>query len=333
MKLKLYTLGSLLLIVATGVYTYVYFGEDLITHKIYTTELTLPLYLWVIAPMAILFILSFFHLLVYGIRNKMNFSRWEKDSLNLIDVLNAALIGKSKHATIKHESLSEVASVLAKSQIKVVETISDLEKSKLKENLEKNKTIYKGGYVPLGKSDYAKNSPILIRNQQNRLKQDPDFAKQVIKNSGNYDNSIIDDAIVAYMQQIEPKELQNVENLLTADAINALIERANRAEFALSEENLTLLVKKADEKQLIPLASVAKKHLLPDAVLATFKHCYEEDPAKNKMVYVYLLLEYEMIEKAAQELAEEEENGEYQKLQAYIDLKAAGKKYPLDLFI
>ncbi|MGM0533500.1 MAG: hypothetical protein ACQERK_03280 [Campylobacterota bacterium] len=329
MKLKLYTIASLVLIIATAVYSYYFFGEEMITHKVYNTEFTLPQYIWVIVPMTVLFIASFLHMLFYGFKIKMQLGRWKKDSMNLVDTLNAALVGKSKNLTIKHEELSQVAKVVKDAVIRVDKEFSDLNGSKLYDNLLKNRSIATGTYVQLPKSSYDKDNPLILQNLKNRLQNDEDFSKQVVKNADNYDMSIVEKALRKYAAIAGEKELKNTLEQMPKPAIDTVLERALQKAIEVDEPMADLLAKKIERSQVYSYAQVLQTHFYPDTVLAKLESLSREE-GMFLPAYVYMLLEFEMIEKAGDILAENEGMDNFR---AYLDLLECNKRYELKMFL
>jgi len=330
MKLKIYTLASILLILAVSVYTYVNFGDAIINHKIYTFEIALPLYIWVVVPAIILFIASFLHMLFYGMKLKFEISRWHKDALNLKDMFNALLIAKNKKLHVKHKELKEIADALENAKIKISGTIDTLNSdNSLLENMQTNKTIHEGGYVKLAKSGYDKQSDIIVKNSLNRLQNEQDFAKQVIKNKENYAPVVVENAIVVYAQTMSDKEIKTLLDSINKDALHILIKRIKNGSLQIDAQIAQSLYAKCDQSLLYEFVDAVKTQLKPDVTLNLFKSLYEKD-VNAKEFYIYLLLEFEMTEQAREILVEEEGFDAYK---AYLDLIDAGKRYPLTLFV
>lgn len=330
MKLKLYTIASLILIITLALYAYINFGDEIINHKIITFELALPLYLWIIVPAVVIFVLSLLHMIFYGLKLKFELSRWHKDSLNLQDTLNALLIGKVKIFNIKNKELREIAQALENSKIVINGDLSLIDKnSKLFQNLQTNQTIHNGGYVELPKSNYNKENPLIQTNNLNRLNSDSDFAKQVVKNKENYSKVVLDKAISLYAQTMPSKEIQSYKDLLNKKAILALIQRIKSNDLEATTEIVEILYAKSDKDLVFKLINVIKIQLSPDITLSIFKTLFEND-LSAKEYYIYLLLEFEMNEQAREILMEEENFDNYK---AYLDLLESGKRYPISLFV
>jgi len=329
MKLRVYIFASLLLIIATSVYVFINFGDHIIIHKIFTHELVMPIYIWVTVPMLILFLASLFHMIFYGFKLKFEISRWQKDALNLKDSFNAVLLGNQKKYTIKHKELNDIAQALSVSSIEVKNDISQLEHNLLYENLSANKTIIDGGYVKLSKSSHNQDAPLIIRNYLNRLDVELDFAKQVVKNKENYSKEVVEKAIELYARTVHSKELKSLLPIINQKAMNQIIERIQNNTLHIDEEMVEPLFNQCDDSQLLPFVKALKTQLAPDTILTIFKNLSQKE-LRAKECYIYLLLEFEMIEEAKEILINEDS---YANLKAYLDLREAGKKYPLDMFI
>lgn len=290
----------------------------------------MPVYLWVIVPMVILFLASLMHMIVYGLKLKLEISRWQKDSLNLQDSIKSILLGKTKRYTIKHKELQDIAQALQNSQIKVdSKQIQPLKTNALYLALESNDTIYSGGYIQLPRSGYTAQSPLLIQNQLNRLEHEGDFAKQVIKNRENYNKTVLDKAIGIYAKTVDPKEFTTISDLLNTDALQELIKRVANKNFIVDQELATTLYKKCNKDLELPLTKALIKQLEPQTLLDIFAG-FEQEGIDMKECYIYTLLEFEMLEKAREILIEYEG---FEHFKAYLDLIDLGKRYPLHLFV
>ena len=78
----------------------------------------------------------------------------------------------------------------------------------------------------------------------------------------------------------------------------------------------------------IKIAEVTKKYFKPDENLALFNK-YQKDNDKAQNAYLYLLFEYELMEKVGAFLEEQEEN-EFVKFRALYELKRQNAKYKLE---
>jgi len=88
---------------------------------------------------------------------------------------------------------------------------------------------------------------------------------------------------------------------------------------------------KPSEKDYLQIAQRLSKLYTPDEVLRFFEKVVARDDKAFK-AYIFVLIEFEMLDKA-NELLQDTARGEYLDFKAFLDLRKAGKHYPMDLLL
>jgi hypothetical protein len=105
------------------------------------------------------------------------------------------------------------------------------------------------------------------------------------------------------------------------------------SQFALDDETLSTILSKAklQTSDLIDIIKSYKQSSNPEGLIKVFKELFEKDE-KYTESYLYVLGEYQMIDEIREVLINSQKD-EFTVYKAYLDLRDAGKHYPLDTFI
>ncbi len=296
---------------------------------------TLPVAVWIVIPMFLMFLASFFHMAYYSFINFMKLKRYKKDYSLLVDSLAHSLMREPKqhqYRTIEAQNLGEVPdhSHIIPQDFKVL-----TKEEKLKKALEYIKDIQNGIYVEIEEYKLSPKNPLLVKNIKNRLKEEPTYSGVVLKNCNEFPLDLCEEALLAYMSFSDISKIKDYANVFTFKSLLNLIEIAEKKEMELHYPDILYILQesgmKIDEKGYIQLAMKVKTVLPPDDRLKLFGILKDKDE-KSEGGYVYTLLDLEMIDKAKEFLETTGEN-ELLEFKAYLDLKTCKKDYPLELFL
>ena len=333
MGFKKYILASFvfLLIVVIGT---LYVNNSDFTVKIVELGInkTLPIYIWVILPALVLFFATIIHMIFYGTVSYLQKSTIKKDISKLSMLLNDRLLDKTSSLALKTSSLKEVADILNSVEIKVTKTTesSPLIESTLKTINE----IESGKYIPAKDLKLPTDNIWAIKNTKNRLKSDPNFAVEVIKDA----QQPADLVEAAFEIALENKPVDSVKRLvekenLTKNMMKKLLLK-DAEQLALTNGEILEYITSypITNKELIAIAKNYKKTMSPEQLI----HLFDDLSSKNEdytSSYLYVLFDYQMIEKAREILVNSQRN-EYMVFKALLDLKDSGKyNYSIDDFI
>ena len=175
------------------------------------------------------------------------------------------------------------------------------------------------------------------QNIKNRINIDDNFALEIIKKQSSHSADIFK---YAFTRVIETKSMTTIKKVLEditldLDMLHILIKKDSmeKNEFSLDNTTLLNIIKNIEltNKDLITIGRAYKKSMAPEQLIKLF----EDIITKNENLtesYLYILGEYEMITEMREILANSQKN-EFIIYKAYLDLRDAGKHYPLDNFL
>jgi hypothetical protein len=207
---------------------------------------------------------------------------------------------------------------------------------KLGEALSIVSAIERGEYVDLKAKKLSRvlssDNPLVKQNILNHLEQDETFAEEVIQDKLSYDEAVFKIALHKFANSTTFTQAQKHINLFDRESFMILIGRS-------TEENDLGLTKDILDKFIVALESslecgdylqmstLMMKKLSPDENLLLWK-AYQAKYSKAEIAYLYLLFEYEMIDKAGDYLQEHGED-DFKRFRALYELKKEDKKYKI----
>ncbi len=333
MRIKRYIFFSLLLMVALGGFVYSQI-DRVYTFEIFGVPVTLPVAIWIVIPMAIMFLASFFHMSYYSFINFMVLKRYKKDYETLIKSFAQAILREPKTHQYKTTEAKNLGRVSDKSHIIPQDFKIDITDNRLKKPLEYLKDITNGIYVEIEGFTLSPKNPILVQNYENRLKNEPTFSGVILKNCSEYPNELCQKALEVYIGFSDMSKIKEYAKIFDFETLLKLIAYYKDQEAQLHYQDILYILQESQmkmcEKNYLRLAKACKEVLAPDERLKLFEHLKDKDE-RSEGAYVYTLLDLEMIDKAKEylETTNEEELLNYK---AYLELKDCGKNYPLEMF-
>ncbi len=333
MRIKRYIFFSILLMLLLGGFVYSQI-DRVYTLEIFGVPITLPVAMWVVIPMFIMFLASFFHMAYYSFINFMVLKRYKKDYDTLIKSFAQAILKEPKEHQYKTNEAKNLGRVSDKSHIVPQDFKIDIKDERLKKPLEYLKDITNGIYVEIEGFVLSSTNPILVKNYENRLKKEPTFSGVILKNCSQYPQELCQKALEVYISFSDMSKIKEYAKVFTFPTLLILIEHYKNQEAHLHYQDILYILQesrmKMSEKDYLALAKACKTVLAPDERLKLFEHLKDKDE-KSEGAYVYTLLDLEMIEKAKEYLETTHED-ELLNYKAYLELKDCGKNYPLEMF-
>lgn len=333
MGLKKYFFFSLLLIIVIAGYVFSINAND---YRIafFDYGIVLPIAIWVVIPVVALFLLSFLHMIFYGMKGYFEKNAFKKDFDNIIHLLKARIEKQEYNHAFKTTEAKEVSSTI--SQLDVAPQNSDFSTTnkEIQDIVSKINKINSGEYVPTKELKLPSTNPIMELNFLNKLKIDSDFALEVIKKSTNYTQKTVDAAIQSL---IKNKSLTTIRKNFDTIKFNKelafeLFEKDSekKESFSLSRDEIIKIVSPLEfsKSEYLKLAKIYKKSFSPEEIIKLFEDLSTKNEEAN-YAYLYILFEYEMLDNI-REILQNSANNEYLPFKALLDLKGAGKHYRLD---
>jgi len=334
MGLKKYILGSLLLAIIVFGYTFSIESGDYRV-QILDFTLILPIALWIVLPMITLLILTILHIVFYGLKNYFMVKAISKDSHSLITLINKRLLNQDSNNTFQNENFKEIGDVVSQLDIDVSNENFAVQNKEITKTVNQKFNIKSGKYISSKDLKLETTNPLMIENIKNRIENDDNFALEVIKNPSKYSQEIIKKA---FFKAVEAKSMTSIKKVIPDlvfdnEMAQALLKKDSeqKMEFSMDQEMILSVIKKVtlSNTELIEISKEYKKSLSPDQVIKLYEDIATENE-KYTTAYLYVLAEYEMIDKIRDILVNSAVE-EYIPFKALIDLKDAGKHtYSLD---
>ncbi len=334
MRLGLYILASIVLMAMVGVFIYTINPNDY-SNNFFGIYISMPVAVWVMIPMFLLMLASLVHMMFYGTKNFFRFRRWEKDSDKLNNALYWSLLNEPKQYKFNLPKLKETASLLQVSNIKVNGTVDGVSE-KIQSALNILSELDKGECVDFKDKKLTEalssDNPLVIKNHINCLKKETNFAEDVLQSKERYSDIVFKKALETFANSATFLKARRHSKIFNRDSFITLISRITR------DDNLGLSTTILDEfivdlnselkcSDFLLIANITKKQLTPDENLKLFRE-YDKKYTKAQTAYIYLLFEYEMIEKAGEYLDEHDPH-EFMRFRALYDLKKEHTKYKI----
>jgi hypothetical protein len=333
MKIGLYTFAAIVLMILVGAAAYT-FNADTYLLEVMGMHINLPVAVWVVVPMFILFVFTFFHMLVYGLKSHFILNRWKKDAQTLDDALYWSLLSEPKEQKYLIEGTASSAALLSHAVLKMTGEVSGLNPrlTKISDLLKK---IESGEYVDLKEQKLAKvlneGNPYLIQNRLNLLKSDEKFVEKVMKSSSSYSEAVQSKALELFAEKATFTQARAYVKVFDIKNFLVMLNRVNAEDkLGLTEEVLKEFIDALQPtcSHFLHIAEITKKQFTPDENLAIFK-AYQSETPKAQYAYLYLLFEYELMDEIGRYL-DEQEDSEFMRFRALYTLKQTNENYKLE---
>jgi hypothetical protein len=334
MGLKKYIGFGLFFIILLGVYVYSFEGGKY-TLNVVDVPITLPIAVWIVLPVILLFLATIFHLMFYGTKNMMKLRRVKKDGEKFTQAAKEALLGKEINAEYKSEIFKLPGAILPLLN-------SDPYKAKkyriyndeVQDILEVKERLENGEIVDLSKYNLKDANPNVLKNALNQLEQDRTYATTILQRCD--DKEVCKKAFLKFATYAPMSDLMKYQIEPSREVFNILIDRigANEDALELSDEEIINYIKELDYKSedFITLLKKLRKKMVPDRLIHLAEKLAHEFPNEAGEGYLYVLFELQMIDDAREFLANAPEE-EYQKFHYLLFLKDQGRNFDTELFV
>lgn len=340
MRLKRFSIISLLLIIAIGAYIYS-FEEGQYTfnqlNKFYSAipAVELPIALWVVLPGLLVFLYALVHFGIFNISGYFREKTLQKDYKNLIEQIRVTLLGEHKEFLFKTKRYQELSSILKQFDLKAKEITEETEVERIDTALKAINGLKKGDVIDLKPYALSSDNAIVEQNELNRLAQNEKFALDIFKKPASYTIKIKEKAFDKLLDYAEEKEIKRCLGLikLNKPLSEKLFEKFVQNTISLDSEEIRNIAKDAEytKKDYIALARKLKECFPPDGWIGLFEYLADHDEHAEDSI-IYVLLELEMVDRAKERINNAPDES-MQKFEAYLALKECDRHYPIDLFV
>ncbi|MGE0050840.1 MAG: hypothetical protein AB7S49_04880 [Arcobacter sp.] len=332
MGLKKYIISSIIFIIAVFGYAYsLELGEYEISLLGYS--LNLPASVWIVFPVVVLALVTYLHIIFYGLINYFKQKAVIKDHETMIEFIKSGLLEKTNVLKFRTKDFKNLSSILSQLKIVVTDerfTSSNEELNKIVGNIQ---DINDGKFVSEKSFKINETSKLANLNMLNKVNEQIDFAVDVLKKPESYSSNIIRQA---FENVLEEKTMTTIKKLyknikLDKELAFKLFEKdAANNEFGFTAEEILAIVKDLDfnKDDYLALAKNYEKILKPDQIISIFEKLSTE-VEEATTAYLHVLCEYEMIDRV-KEIVSLTPDTEYTAFKALLDLKESGKYYNLE---
>jgi len=328
MGLKKYIFGSLLLAIAIFAYVFSLESGDYRIEAFGYVQI-LPVAVWIIAPFILLFILSVLHILFYGLKNYFAVKAVAKDSESLTNLINKKLLNESAKVNFQNKNCKEIGSLLEQLDINLINSDVSSDNSSISKTIDQIITINGGKYISSKDLKLDNQNPLMIKNINNRIEADDNFALELLKKQTEYADENIQNA---FNKVIEAKSMTTIKKVIDELTFNAKMaiklfkkDSEQDEQFTLTNDQILNIIKKVDltNEQLTTIAKNYKTQMSPEQLIKLYEDIsiYKEE---YMTAYLYVLAEYEMIDNM-RDILENSGSDEFIPFKALVDLKDAGK--------
>ena len=334
MGLKKYILGSVVLILIIAGYTFSIEAGD---YRVQIMEyvLILPIAVWIVLPMLVLFVITILHILFYGLKNYFSIKAISKDSDALVSLVNKKLLKESSKLSFQNKNFKDISDVLNQLDIDVTNSDFNSSNKDINKTIDQLFSIKSGKYISSKELKLDNNNPIMIQNILNRISQDEEFALDAVKKNSIYNPEIIK---AAFLKVLETKSFTTVKKLIDEVSLDeemtiALLKKDGEQldQFTMTNDIILKLIKKVNltNAQLINISKNYKLLMSPDQIIKLYEDiCVDKE--EYTTAYLYVLAEYEMVDKM-RDILDNSSAHDFIPFKALVDLKDAGKHiYSLD---
>jgi len=334
MGLKKYIGFGLFFIILLGLYVYSFEGGKY-TLNVVDVPISLPIAIWIILPVVMLFFASVGHLMFYGAKNILNLRRIKKDAEKFTLAAKEALLGKEIQAEYKSEFFKLPGAILPLLN-------SDPYKAKkyriynddVQDILETKERIENGEVVDLSKYSLKPANPNVLKNALNQLDKDRNYATKILEKCDSKDVCKI--AYEKYATYATMPELLKYDMLPSRKVFDILIERIGKEEdgLELSDDEIISYVKSLEYERddFTALLKKLRVKMLPDRLVGLAEKFSNEFPHEAGEGYLYVLFELQMMDDA-REFLENAQEDEYQKFNYLLFLRNQGRNFDIELFV
>lgn len=250
-------------------------NNSIVTFNLFGAKLSLPNAVWMAIFLSLFFVITIIFISFTNLKNMIYRKNVVKDVQALIENIKNAVFYKKnfKETKIIKEINDFVKNNINGLQIKP-------EKTEKFEFLEDIKKLLEGETIDVSAYKLSSDNPWFIQNVKNRLKKEPDYAKEILKKFKN--EELKKEAFYVFAKTADINEIVKYDYPITKEIILSHIK----------DENLKTLLEKAklNPKEEIEIARALYGTKNPDEELETIKPL--------KWGYAYLALKYEHLELA-----------------------------------
>ncbi len=334
MGLGKYIVGSLVFIIAIA--GYIHFGLTSADYRleVYGFTLLLPVAIWVVLPVAVLFILTVLHLIYYGFKGYMFRRSISKDEENMLRLIKDKIEEKDTQYGFKNKAFESIAGIIKQANMCVSCEDFQTDSKQIKDAVEKIQKINAGEYLTKKEYKIEANPALEEKNTINHVEKSDDFYLDVLKKHTEYTNTVVQKA---FEKLVENKSITTIKKYIDDLPLNDSMiteifkkDAQKQEEFSLTDDEIIKLISKTKytKEDFVELVNIYKSIMIPDRIIKLFEKISSNNEEAMD-AYLYTLFEFEMVDEIRDILSATAKD-EYVPFKALLDLKDGGKHYTLE---
>jgi hypothetical protein len=337
MGIKRYIFLTVVYMLAVGLYVYSFNG-DRYTLSIFKLSLELPVALWIVIPVILLFIASVAHMSYYYLKDFWKNRALRKDFENFKILLSEKVMDEDIDLKFKTDYFKFVANSMKMMGYREVDDF-DSEDEKIEANRSVVSSLNDGETVELKKYRLSAQNRLLEQNSLNQLTKDPKCALEILNEHKDESSELCKKAYFEYIKHASFDDIQKIGFTPTKEVFRVLMQRYLEEEgttpISLNLDSIEemLLQFKASREDYLELAYEIKTKLDPDALIALFEKLYNSpDHIASADAYLYVLYELQILDKI-REILDGSDEDEFVKWKTILFLRDHGKSVDSGLFL
>lgn len=333
MGIKQYIFLSIIFIfvVSAGVYT---IDGSTYTLNIFARSLTLPVAIWIIVPLILLFISTVLHLFYYRFRQYFEKRVIKKDYETLLLDIKSSVIYEEAQFEYKTEFFKNLSNIVKKLNYNPNSNSDKVEPTFLNDTFTLLKNIYSGEYSDIKKFKLRNDNPITIQNKSNILNADRKTFLDNFKNCKSLEDEFCKKAFDKFVDIATFTEIKKIGFVLSNENLIKIFKRyADEESFDITNEDIKNSLESSDFScnEYLYIAKILKQKIDPSSLLAMFEQL-QTTKTDATTAYLYILFELQMIDKA-REILDNSEDSDHQKFKILLFLRDNGKNIDTDLIV
>jgi hypothetical protein len=335
MQLKRYTIAAFILMILVAMATYTIDGGSISFDLLGIHFPNLPVALWVVVPVVLMFLASLLHMAFYALMGSVKLRRIARDSEKMTDALRDAMLGvKGRNYAYKSDTFKTMGKLIDNVTIVPFDSLKSIGEEKIDEALVLLQDINENKKVDLKKFNLGTSCDVVVRNNLNRLERGELSADEVLSKADSFGDAACAKAYEMYVKTASIGSVLKYKRFFTVPTLLSFVERINSGVNGIEITNEELIglfgTLKLDGIDFINISEAMSKNALPEQRIRLFEMLSEQcDDAMNG--YFYTLYDLQMVD-TANEVLNNTAHDEYQIFKAYRDLKRANKHYDIALF-
>jgi hypothetical protein len=336
MYIKRYTVATLFFMFLVGWYVFGYISQDSIAIESFGLNLPiLPIAVWVLVPVAFLYLASVFHMSYYSFLSNLKFKKYQKDYDKFLESIADAYLAKPfRSHSFKSDEYKILGKLIDHSDISAHNDL-EIDNEKLNAILALRNKIESGEIVSLKEYGLSDENPLVIKNNHNKFRKNELSIDTILTKSEKFDEELSRAAYQKFVVDAQLSDILSYKKFMSKEALFTILKRINGDENILEISNEALIELftsiELDSKDYISASKLLASSMVPDQRMRFFELLAEKVELANA-AYLYTLFDLEMIEKA-DEILENSLDDECLNFKAYRELKNSTNKFNINLFV